>query len=77
MLGTTSRACSGCGTERKEIGSEESWQIKYIPGHFERREHVRKKYGCAVVSMREKTRRSKWRPSRCPACRAAGLWLLR
>src|SRR6516165_1240705 len=32
--------------QRKEIGSEKSWQIEYIPGHFERREHVRKKYAC-------------------------------
>jgi transposase len=32
--------------ERKEIGSEKSWQIEYIPGHFERLEHVRKKYAC-------------------------------
>jgi transposase len=33
--------------ERKEIGTEESWQIEYIPGHFERLRHVRKKYACA------------------------------
>jgi hypothetical protein len=26
-----------------EIGSENSWQIEHIPGHFERLEHVRKK----------------------------------
>ena len=25
----------------------ESWQIEYIPGRFERRQHVRKKYACA------------------------------
>jgi transposase len=40
------RLCPGCGVERKEIGSEESWQIEYIPGHFERIQHVRKKYAC-------------------------------
>ena len=45
-LSAEQRVCSGCGTERKEIGSEESWQIEYIPGHFERLQHVRKKYGC-------------------------------
>jgi transposase len=40
-------ACPGCGAERKEIGAEESWQIEYLPGHFERIQHVRKKYVCA------------------------------
>jgi transposase len=32
--------------ERKEIGADESWQIEYIPGGFERLRHVRKKYAC-------------------------------
>lgn len=41
------RACPCCGEERQEIGAEKSWQIDYIPGHFERIEHVRKKYACA------------------------------
>jgi transposase len=41
------RRCSCCGQERKEIGSEESWQIEYLPGHFERLRHVRKKYACS------------------------------
>jgi transposase len=45
-LPTEQRRCSCCGEERKEIGSEESWQIEYIPGHFERIQHVRKKYAC-------------------------------
>src|SRR3989442_2667852 len=40
------RRCSCCGEQRQEIGSEESWQIEYIPGHFERLRHVRKKYAC-------------------------------
>ncbi len=40
------RRCPCCGEKRKEIGSEESWQIEYIPGHFERLQHVRKKYAC-------------------------------
>ena len=40
------RPCPSCGVERKEIGGEKSWQIEYIPGHFERLEHVRKKYAC-------------------------------
>jgi transposase len=41
------RVCPGCGEERKEIGAEESWQIEYIPGRFERIQHVRKKYACS------------------------------
>ena len=45
-LSAEQRACPGCGIERKEIGSEKSWQIEYIPGHFERIQHVRKKYAC-------------------------------
>jgi len=40
------RVCPGCGEERKEIGAEESWQVEYIPGRFERIHHVRKKYAC-------------------------------
>jgi transposase len=40
------RACPCCGVERQEIGAEESWQIEYLPGHFERIQHVRKKYAC-------------------------------
>ena len=43
-LSAEERACPCCGTERKEIGAEESWQIEYLPGHFERLQHVRKKY---------------------------------
>src|SRR3984957_18463461 len=41
------RRCSCCGEQREEIGSEESWQIEYLPGHFERLQHVRKKYACS------------------------------
>jgi transposase len=40
------RVCPCCGVERKEIGTDESWQIEYYPGHFERLHHVRKKYAC-------------------------------
>src|SRR5580700_4991832 len=46
-LSAEERPCPSCGVERQEIGSEKSWQIEYIPGHFERLEHVRKKYACA------------------------------
>jgi transposase len=45
-LNAEERACPCCGEERKEIGAEKSWQIEYIPGHFERIEQVRKKYAC-------------------------------
>jgi transposase len=46
-LNTAERACPCCGIERKEIGTDESWQVEYLPGHFERIHHVRKKYACA------------------------------
>jgi transposase len=45
-LSPEQRACPCCGVERKEIGADESWQIEYYPGHFERLHHVRKKYAC-------------------------------
>lgn len=47
-LSAEQRICPCCGVERKEIGQEESWQIEYFPGHFERIHHVRKKYACAA-----------------------------
>ena len=45
-LSAEERACPCCGTQRKEIGADESWQIEYYPGHFERIQHLRKKYAC-------------------------------
>jgi transposase len=45
-LSAEQRMCPCCGLERKEIGADESWQIEYYPGHFERLHHVRKKYAC-------------------------------
>jgi transposase len=45
-LSAAERACPGCGQTRKEIGAEESWQVEYVPGHFECLQHVRKKYAC-------------------------------
>jgi transposase len=45
------RRCSCCGEQRQEIGTEESWQIEYLPGHFERLQHVRKKYACAKCEL--------------------------
>jgi len=46
-LSPEERVCPSCGAERKEIGAEESWQIEYVPGHFVRLQHIRKKYACA------------------------------
>ena len=46
-LSAEERICPCCGVVRPEIGTEESWQIEYLPGHFERIHHVRKKYACA------------------------------
>ena len=45
-LNAAERVCPCCGIERKEIGADESWQVEYLPGHFERIHHVRKKYAC-------------------------------
>jgi transposase len=45
-LSAEPRLCPCCGVERKEIGADESWQIEYLPGRFERLHHVRKKYAC-------------------------------
>ena len=45
-LNAAERACPCCGVERNEIGTDQSWQIEYLPGHFERIQHVRKKYAC-------------------------------
>ena len=45
-LSEAERACPCCGLTRKEIGSDESWQVEYLPGHFELLHHVRKKYAC-------------------------------
>src|SRR5208337_981230 len=46
-LSPEERVCPCCGIERKEIGADISWQLEYFPGHFERWQHVRKKYACA------------------------------
>ena len=40
------RLCTCCGKPREPIGQETSWQVEYVPGHFERLEHVRIKYAC-------------------------------
>ena len=50
-LSAAERACPGCGRERNEIGAEESWQVEYVPGRFERIQHVRKKYACTSCDV--------------------------
>jgi transposase len=40
------KPCPCCGGMREKIGEESSWQVEFIPGHFERIEHVRIKYAC-------------------------------
>jgi transposase len=45
-LAEDEKPCPGCGEARQKIGEESSWQVEYIPGRFERIEHVRIKYAC-------------------------------
>lgn len=40
------KPCPCCGAVRQKIGEESSWQVEYVPGRFERIEHVRVKYAC-------------------------------
>ena len=40
------KPCPCCNQPRAKIGEESSWQIEYIPGSFQRIEHVRIKYAC-------------------------------
>jgi transposase len=47
-LSAEQRICPCCGVERQEIGADESWQIEYLPGRFERIQHLRKKYACST-----------------------------
>jgi transposase len=45
-LSEEQKPCPCCGEVRVKIGEESSWQIEYVPGHFERLEHVQIKYAC-------------------------------
>lgn len=45
-LAEEDKPCPCCGQMRCRIGQEETWQIEYIPGHFERIEHIQIKYAC-------------------------------
>ena len=42
-LKETDKPCPCCHQARVKIGEESSWQIEYIPGYFQRIEHVRLK----------------------------------
>ena len=45
-LADDEKPCPCCGKMREKIGQESSWQVEFIPGRFERIEHVRIKYAC-------------------------------
>jgi len=45
-LADDERSCPCCGKMRETIGEQTSWQVEFIPGRFERIEHVRIKYAC-------------------------------
>ena len=63
-LSEAERACPCCGLTRKEIGADKSWQVEYLPGHFERIQHVRKKYACTSCEMNGENPASRLRKSR-------------
>jgi transposase len=45
-LADDEKPCPCCGQMREKIGQETSWQVEFLPGRFERIEHVRVKYAC-------------------------------
>jgi transposase len=45
-LADEDKPCPCCNQPRVKIGEESSWQIEYLPGYFQRVEHVRIKYAC-------------------------------
>jgi transposase len=45
-LADDQKPCPCCGKMREKIGQETSWQVEFLPGRFERIEHVRIKYAC-------------------------------
>jgi transposase len=50
-LSEDQKPCPCCGKMRQRIGEESSWQVEFIPGHFERIEHVRIKYACPACEQ--------------------------
>jgi transposase len=51
-LAEDQKACPCCSHPRTPIGQEISWQIEYIPGSFQRIEHVRLKYACTYCEQK-------------------------
>ncbi len=45
-LADDQKPCPCCSEVRVRIGAESSWQLEYVPGYFQRIEHVRFKYAC-------------------------------
>jgi transposase len=45
-LSNDQKLCPCCGRPREKCGQEVTWQVEYIPGHFERLEHVQVRYAC-------------------------------
>ncbi|MGD0464531.1 MAG: IS66 family transposase zinc-finger binding domain-containing protein [Tepidisphaeraceae bacterium] len=50
-LAEADKPCPCCGKTREKIGEEVSWQVEFIPGRFERIEHVRIKYACTYCEQ--------------------------
>jgi transposase len=50
-LAEKDKPCPCCNQPRTKIGQESSWQIEYVPGFFQRIEHVRLKYACGVCEQ--------------------------
>jgi transposase len=46
FAGKVQQVCPCCGEQREEIGTDKSWQVEYLSGHFERIHHGRKNYAC-------------------------------
>jgi transposase len=40
------KPCPCCNQMRQKIGEQRTWQIEYLPGQFQRIEHVQYKYAC-------------------------------
>ena len=47
-LPESEKRCACCGGGKHRIGKQESWQVEWVPGHFERWRHIRHVYACAT-----------------------------
>lgn len=50
-LPESEKPCPCCSQMRCRIGQEQTWQIEYIPGRFERIEHIQIKYACKTCEQ--------------------------